>query len=212
MQAEEILVLLHGLWMSGPESKILKWRLEKEHGFRTAQFSYASVGASPAENAARLNEFLETLSADKVHLVGHSLGGLVIVRWLKTYSPKRPGRFVCIGAPLVGSAAARGLAGTPFGPWAMGKSLTDELLEGDNCDWTCEYELGSIAGTRPFGMGRLFGDLDYPHDGTVSVSETRLPGATDHICLPVTHTGMLFSPEVAEQVAHFLRHGRFQHA
>ncbi len=210
MQAEEILVLLHGLWMRGPESKILQWRLEKQHAFRTVQFSYASVGASPADNAARLNEFLSGVHADTVHLVGHSLGGLIIVRWLKDYPPGRPGRYVAMGAPLVGSRAARGLARRRLGRLVMGKSLTEDLLMGEAADWKCEHELGLIAGTRPVGLGQLLADLESPHDGTVSVSETRLPGARDHICVPVSHTGMLFSSEVAGQAAHFLRHGRFE--
>jgi hypothetical protein len=36
-----------------------------------------------------------------------------------------------------------------------------------------------------------------------------LPGASDHLLLPVSHTGMLFSPDVAHQVGHFLEHGSF---
>ena len=38
-----------------------------------------------------------------------------------------------------------------------------------------------------------------------------LAGARDALVLPVTHTGMLFSREVAEQTAYFLVHGRFRH-
>ncbi len=47
------------------------------------------------------------------------------------------------------------------------------------------------------------------HDGTVSVAETRHPGLTDHVALPTTHTGMIFSPMVARQAIHFLDRGRF---
>ena len=46
-------------------------------------------------------------------------------------------------------------------------------------------------------------------DGTVGVSETRLPGATDHIVLPVSHMGLLVSPRVARETGLFLQNGRF---
>jgi hypothetical protein len=36
-----------------------------------------------------------------------------------------------------------------------------------------------------------------------------IPGLNDHIVLPHSHVGMLFANDVAAQVGHFLRHGRF---
>jgi hypothetical protein len=75
--------------------------------------------------------------------------------------------------------------------------------------WNGTRDLGVIAGDRAFGMGRLIGPLPKPNDGTVTVAETRLPGATDHIVLPVTHLSMLWSGDVAEQVIAFLRDGHF---
>lgn len=60
------------------------------------------------------------------------------------------------------------------------------------------------------GLGRLFAHLNTDHDGTVMVEETHLPGAKDQIVLSTSHTGMLFSAEVAEQAAYFLRQGAFR--
>ena len=77
--------------------------------------------------------------------------------------------------------------------------------------WAGGRELGVIAGDRAAGMGRLLGAMEEPSDGTVAVSETELPGATDSLRLHVSHSGMVFSREVARQVAAFLRAGRFDH-
>jgi hypothetical protein len=57
----------------------------------------------------------------------------------------------------------------------------------------------------------MLGVLEQPHDGMVTVKETRLSGITDHLELPVNHVGMLVSKQVARQTAHFLHHGRFNH-
>ena len=48
------------------------------------------------------------------------------------------------------------------------------------------------------------------HDGTVYVSETKLASASDHIVLPVTHTGMLIDKNVTQQAIYFLQHGEFE--
>ncbi|MFO1427368.1 MAG: hypothetical protein U1F11_10455 [Steroidobacteraceae bacterium] len=66
-----------------------------------------------------------------------------------------------------------------------------------------------IAGTRPVGLGQFLARFREPNDGTVALRETRLPGTTDHLVLPVSHTGMLLSARVAEQCGQFLRDGRF---
>ena len=53
------------------------------------------------------------------------------------------------------------------------------------------------------------GTLNSPHDGTVAVEETRLPGIADHRTITTSHSGLLFSSEVADLTASFLRGGRF---
>ncbi len=55
----------------------------------------------------------------------------------------------------------------------------------------------------------MLGILPEPNDGTIAVVETQLPGIKAHMTYPVTHTGLLVSPEVAKQTAFFLRHGMF---
>ena len=57
----------------------------------------------------------------------------------------------------------------------------------------------------------LLGGVGGAGDGTVALRETHMPGLADHITLPVTHTGMLYSREVARQAAYFLRTGGFEH-
>ncbi len=120
-----------------------------------------------------------------------------------------PGCVVCLGSPLRGSAVARTISQVPGGSLVIGKSL-DVLRDGLD-RWNGKRPVGAIAGRLPFGLGLVFGALTLPHDGTVSVEETQLPGLTDHILVPATHTGLLFSDEVAAQTVSFLRNRRFSH-
>jgi hypothetical protein len=92
----------------------------------------------------------------------------------------------------------------------IGRMVTDELVEPTSTrEWRCDRELGCIAGTRPMGLGRFFARFEEESDGTVGVDETKLPGHTAHVTLPVSHMGMLVSSQVAAQVAAFLETGRF---
>ena len=111
--------------------------------------------------------------------------------------------------PLRGTRTGRSLARFPFGARITGRSIRDLLERGRVAPWAGERDLGVIAGDLPIGLGLLLGALPRPHDGVVTVEETRLEGATDHLVVPLSHTALLFSRAVARQVQHFLRDGRF---
>lgn len=201
-------ILLHGLWMRGFALTMLHRRL-MEAGLRVHRFDYLSVATTQERILDRLQQRMEGLAAeaDAVHLVGHSLGGLLALRaCLRPDLP--PGRVVCLGSPLKGSAAARG-----FAAWGRGSEVllghNRELLQqGFEC-WEGVREVGMIAGCTPLGFGAMLGHFEGEHDGTVAVEETLLPGLTDHCTVETNHTGLLFSADVARRVAHFLQQGRF---
>ncbi len=198
-------LLLHGIWMRGLMLLPLARRLRGQ-GFEPQGFDYASLMHGPAPSVDRLAERLQRMGPGPVHLVGHSLGGLVALETLCSYAGLPPGRVVCIGSPLAGSSAARGLARRYLSPM-LGRSAT--LLKSGLYQLPPGREVGVVAGSLGFGLGGLFGDFDGPNDGTVAVWETRLPGLADHRVVPASHTGLIFSREVAGLVAGFLRHGRF---
>jgi hypothetical protein len=139
--------------------------------------------------------------------MGHSLGGLLILQMLARGQWRQPGKLLFLGSPLNGSAVARRAEHWPGANLLLGHAR-GRLFHGQ-AGWPEQRTSGMIAGTRAAGLGRLVGGLDKPNDGTVSVVETRHPGLTEHISLPVTHTGMLFSAQVARQANSFLSRGRF---
>lgn len=208
----ETLVLVHGLWMTGMESGLLRTRLQDNYGFLTRQYSYHSVEVGLDDNVRLLAEFIGDAPGDTLHLVGHSLGGLLALHLLERHPLERPGRVVCLGSPLRGSSAARAMATLPFGEEILGATIRDAVLNGSMKEWRGAREVGVIAGTLAAGLGLVLENLPGPNDGTVAVEETRLPGIKDHLEVAVSHTGLLVSEVVASQTAYFLRHGEFARA
>ncbi len=206
-KSSALIILLPGLYLPGWSMGWLGHRLRLQ-GFHVRSFGYQTVGKSPAENALRLAECVASEKRRIVHIVAHSLGGLVL-RHLCSRCPDLPlGRTVTLGTSHMGSAVAATLAARRMSRVLLGKSTVAGLL-GDAPPWPADRELGVIAGNVGLGLGRLFVDFRIPHDGTVAVAETRLPQAKDHIVLQVNHFGLLASSDVARQTAHFLSNGQF---
>ena len=212
-------VYVHGLWLNGWESVLLRRRLSDQMECETSAFSYSSVGVGAAANARALAEFLQRISADTLHLVAHSLGGLVLLDLFESVLSADgklpsgrvlpPGRIVLLGSPVQGSSAAQHLARLPCGRSMMGLTANEVLVAPRARRWGGARDLGVIAGSLPLGLGRLVGPLDGPNDGTVLVEETRLPGAAEHLTVRTSHSSLVYSATVARQAAMFLRAGHF---
>jgi pimeloyl-ACP methyl ester carboxylesterase len=192
---------------------LIKRRLEREYGMRVSLFSYPSVRGTLDENAAALANFIRESGRDHAHLIGHSLGGVLALRMHANYQDSLPGRVVCLGSPLTGSRAASFMNEIEWAEEIIGRSVPDAMIHQTANDWAAEIaqqrDIGVIAGNVPLGFGRLVANFDEDNDGTVSVSETQLEGAKDHIVMPVSHKGMLVSADVADQSAAFIRRGKF---
>lgn len=212
-----LVILIHGLHQRGFIMRSLS-RYLKGEGYRTFELNYRSLAESVDQHSGRLDSWLAANHCphESIYMVGHSLGGLVIRDFIHRYPRWKIERCVTLGTPHVGSTSARYVKQliSPLVGLAYENGLDGSIatLPDDIC-------LGVIAGNSPYGLGQIFlsyhtKKLNLPkghseHDGTVYVFETKLPNATDHIVLPVSHTGMLVNQEVAKQTAYFLAHGEF---
>ena len=205
-------VYVHGLWMSGGESLFLRRRLAQEFGLQVHAFRYSASHSTMEKITARLQSFVDSLEAPAVHFVGHSLGGLVIYRFLERFPQQPPGRAVFLGTPCVASRAALQASQFRLVASLMGQPVAEELLRPQVQErrWAVsDRPLGIIAGSQAIGVGQILAQFEEESDGTIAVSETRLPGVTEHLVLPVSHLGLLVSARVARETGLFLREGRF---
>lgn len=211
----DTVVCVHGVWLHGATMLLIKRRLEREHGMRVLVFNYPSIRGTLDENAAALAAFIHAEGLEATHIIGHSLGGVIALRMFANDDQAVPGRLICLGSPLTGSRAAEFLSHQDWAEPVVGHSLRTGVLHEAANKWgshVChDRDVGIIAGTMPLGVGKLIANFDGESDGTVAVSETRLDGAKDHLCMRVSHSGLLVSSDVADQTAAFLKHGEFLH-
>jgi len=202
------ILLVHGLWYGSWAMRYLASRFKKD-GFRTRLFDYQPTAAPLDHQARQLKLHADSLTG-QVHFIGHSYGGLVILRMLQAFDRTPPARAVLLGSPLNGSKVAARLCGLPGGQILLRQA--EPGLIGGCADIPDSREVGMIAGSRPIGLGLALGRPGEASDGTVAVSETRAAGLADHLVLPVTHFSLVTSRQVAGQATCFFTRGRFNHA
>jgi len=198
-------VLAHGLWVPALVMTPLAARLH-DAGFRCHLFAYPGRERPLEAHAERLARFARGIG--RAHFAGHSLGGLVVLQALEQDRSVAVGNVLLLGSPVSGNFAGRRLAQHGWGRWFLGAS---EPLwrEGRGARWTRPEPLGVLAGTLPFGLGRLLGALPGANDGVVRVEETAVEGMRERVVLPVGHSAMLVSARVAAQAVSFLHDARF---
>lgn len=105
---DDVVVLLHGLFATAGVLRPLREHIEDATGAHTASFSYAPAPGVAAV-AERLAALVDRLPAGvRIHLVGHSVGGLV-VRWYvqELGGDPRIVQTVSMASPFSGTRQAR---------------------------------------------------------------------------------------------------------
>lgn len=214
---KETVVLLHGIAKTGSGMRSLDSALQN-NGFETLNLSYPSTTKNLDDIAEYLrNNYLTEefwQSSVKVHLVTHSMGGLVARRYLDTFKDYIPenalGRVVMLAPPNGGSEVADLIHRLKPYQWfygPAGEELTTVVQSKNNSD--VYYELGVIAGTKKWPYIVAAFVTPGKSDGRVTVEKTKLVGMKDHITVNGTHTFIMNKPEVHEQAVFFLRDGQF---
>lgn len=215
--ARRLVVLVHGLWRSSASFGRMQRALEA-HGYEVLAFDYPSTQARIEDHAAALGTAIaRRLAAGpapaELHLVGHSMGGLVILHWLRTRAEDvpMPARCVFVATPLRGAMLAElRCRWWPF-RLAMGDQAAAQLRPLDpfhRQPLPTGPALGAIAGSAAWVvMGAS--DLPGADDGTVRVVEATLPEPHPTVVVAHGHTAIANATATIRHVLQFLKNGRF---
>ncbi len=194
---DHVVVLLHGLFATAGVLRPLRRRIESETGAHTASFSYLP-GPGVNRLAVELGSLVRRLPADAhIHLVGHSLGGVVARYFVQELGgDPRVRQTVSLGSPFGGTDHARLM------PASAGRDISP----------------GSPLLERVVGAAEEH--LHIPHlaisgaDDSVVTGFSHLPGG-DHVELEhCGHNGLLYDPRAADLVVRRIRdsiRGALQH-
>jgi pimeloyl-ACP methyl ester carboxylesterase len=208
-------VLLHGISRTALSFRKMQLALERA-GFTTLNLDYLSrskaLEALAEDIHPAIQRFADSIDTS-VHFVGHSMGGLLARVYIARHRPKRLGRVVMLGTPNGGSEIADRLKNFGafrafFGP--AGQQLgTQRSAVDDAMLPPIDYPVGVIAGNRSIDpvAGTM---LPKPHDGRVSVANTRLDGMADHIIVETSHPWLVRNGLAIEQTITFVRDGSFR--
>lgn len=190
-------------------------RALSEAGYKVLNVDYPSRSAS----VSKLGEVVvgkavddcQRAGAARIHIVTHSLGGILARSYLSQHSITNLGRVVMLGPPNQGSEVVDRLGTLPIfrmingpagGELGTGTDSTPNRLGAAN------FCVGIIAGDRSINW---INSMMIPgsDDGKVSIERTKLEGMTDHIAIHATHPFLMRNKTSIRQTIHFLRHGKF---
>jgi pimeloyl-ACP methyl ester carboxylesterase len=207
-------VLLHGISRTARSFRKMQTALEG-CGFATLNQDYASrrkaLEALAEDIHPSIQRFADGIDGS-VHFVGHSMGGLLARVYIARYRPKRLGRVVMLGTPNSGSEIADRLKNVGayrafFGP--AGQQLGTQRGPAIEALFPpVDYPAGIVAGNRSIDpvAGTM---LPKPHDGRVSVANTKLDGMADHVVVRTSHPWLVRNGDAIAQTIAFLRDGKF---
>lgn len=214
-QADECVVLLHGLMRSSTSMNVMQRELDAA-GFLTVNIDYPSRDYTVEELAPiAIEDGLAGCRAyettERIHFVTHSLGGILVRQYLSQNKIPELGRVVMLGPPNQGSAAVDELEDVPGFDWLNGPAGR-QLGKGEDSVplalGPADFELGVIAGNRTIDP-ITSSVLENPDDGRVSVEDTKLDGMADFVVVEHSHAFMMRMQRTIELTIEFLRNGRF---
>ena len=209
-------ILLHGLGRTYRSMAPMAGALE-DAGYLTANIDYPSryhsVEVLAADALPRGIEQCRNAGAKTLHIVTHSMGGILTRQYLSQHELPDLGRVVMLGPPNQGSAVAdrlmdqrvyrtvNGPAGQQLGTGPDGIAARLGPVR---------FPLGVLAGNERTAVDAMLSEgIEEDSDGKVTVDEARVEGMADFRVLPANHTFILSDDEAIRQVLHFLREGKF---
>ena len=203
----DTVVLVHGLGGSRLDMWPLGRRL-KRCGYTVRNWGYRSIGQRIETHADRLAEELIAIDADmpagKIHLVTHSMGGIIARTMFAKHDIENLGRVVMLAPPHQGSHAARKL--TPYIGW-----LSPSLNQLSDAQDSYVNQLpNSLQPNRDRPSGIEFGIVEATKDRVIVQGGVLLDGYRDYAQVKGHHGVLAWYPQAIQMVENFLLYGSFK--
>ena len=191
-------VVTHG-WASKRLDMWLFCRRLRRIGYQVVNWSYPSLKGSIDDHGNSLtlfvNELESTTNRPNIHLVGHSMGGIVIRRALLNTVPEKLSRVVLLASPNGGSFVARKAA--PWLGWfssTLAELSDDEDSYVNQLDGFSDLEVGVVAANR---------------DRVIEEERAHVAGETDFVSINSGHGIMPWKKNAVMMTHRFLMFGQF---
>lgn len=214
LKDKECVVLVHGLWRSGFAMRSIASNLE-DNGYQTVSVDYPSTQSKIPElvQGYLLTSYEECkqTGAKKIHLVSHSMGGILIRQFLQNHSLPKGSKVVMLSPPNQGSELSEKFGSSWWYQWVVGPagvSLSNTQQGIISKLDAIDEPVGIIAAYRDWSVWPNSW-LPQPNDGTVSVESMKLAEMDDFILVNSGHAMMRFSDLVQSQIRQFLAVGEF---
>ncbi|SHH19345.1 lipase family alpha/beta hydrolase [Tepidibacter thalassicus] len=209
-------ILVHGFSKNKKDMQTLKENLEKI-GYKCIlidlPLTFKEIEHCSSIFEQKIKETIYSLKEnEKINLVGHSTGGLIIRHFLSnTKYVDKINRCVLISTPNNGSQLANiasKLSIIFINIFKTLKSLRSESVKSLNLKHIESVEIGAIAGNKNnLLLGKL---LKTENDGRVQVNSVKYKELKDFIVVPYGHKEIHHKYEIAELVNTFIENGHFR--
>lgn len=212
--APDCVILLHGLARTSASMNEMQ-RTLIEAGFVVSKIDYPSrvnpieVLAGPAIERG-LKE-CQDQTEGKVHVVTHSMGGILFRQYVSENGTDAFARTVMLAPPNKGSEAVDALRDVPGFEWLNGPAGLQMGTDKNSVPLQlgpATSDVAVVAGTFSINIV-LSTYLPDPDDGKVSVESTRLEGMCAHLQVDVSHPFIMEDENVISEVISYLNTGRF---
>lgn len=199
-QQRETVVLIHGLGGTRLDMWPISRRLKRK-GFAVHNWGYRSVRNRIEDHAHRLGEFLSKLSrhsSRRIHLVTHSMGGIIARTMLADHDLDNLGCIVMLAPPNRGSHVARKLA--RYVGW-----LTPSIEQLSDAP-------DSFVNQLPNSLQRKrieFAIVESTKDRVIVQGGVHLDGLCDYAQVDGHHGMLTWYQETVNLVENYLVQGRF---
>jgi pimeloyl-ACP methyl ester carboxylesterase len=225
-RSNELVIILHGWLSAATFTETLARILRDKLGYSTLRLDLSMTFGSMENLMKEVEDQLSLVNWGKdfykVHILAHSMGGLIGKIILNTWDFPNIGKFITIGTPFLGSRVLKAAGEvSSIVKYTFFYQKADDIIKEAQRPLlkNRKTKIGLIAGNKTYALEDVVTRADYelrirmlgtsPNDGTVTVeSALGLADANDKVIVYKNHLQLIFDPPIKE-IGHFLLNGKF---